>query len=440
LRTPELTPCVSLSLFTSQIWNPKSGACLRSVECGYGLCAAFAPGARHALVGTKSGGLVLLDVAAATVTRTLPAHGGPVWSLALQPDGEGFATGGGDKEVKFWEFSMALPERDADTPPPGPSDPPLAKTLSARHMRTLRLTDDVLCVRFSPDGKLICVALLDATVKVFFADTLKFFLSLYGHKLPVLAMDVSSDGTLLASGGADKNIKLWGLDFGDCHRSIRAHDDSVTALAFVPRTHYLFSASKDRTLRYWDADKFEPLLTLPGHASEVWGLAVSSLGEFVVTAGHDRALRRWERTEEPFFVEEERERRLESLFEEGLEDTAEKGAPVAPGADPDAPDAGATALAGRRSMATLGAAESIVDALEMAAAEGVRKAEFDAEAAKARPLARAKGRQGGGRGIALRCSGFWRLAAAARLMIRDWATHPRAHTRAREGARVRRGT
>ena len=34
-------------------------------------------------------------------------------------------------------------------------------------------------------GKLLAVALLDCTVKVFFLDSLKFFLSLYGHKLPV---------------------------------------------------------------------------------------------------------------------------------------------------------------------------------------------------------------------------------------------------------------
>ena len=31
--------------------------------------------------------------------------------------------------------------------------------------------------------------------KVFFADTLKFFLSLYGHKLPVTAMDISGDSS-----------------------------------------------------------------------------------------------------------------------------------------------------------------------------------------------------------------------------------------------------
>ena len=53
--------------------------------------------------------------------------------------------------------------------------------------------------------------------------------------------------------------------------------------------------------------------------TQVWCLAVSSGGEFVITGSHDRSLRRWERTEEPFFVEEERERRLESLFEADLE-------------------------------------------------------------------------------------------------------------------------
>ena len=88
-------------------------------------------------------------------------------------------------------------------------------------------------------------------------------------------------------------------------------------MAFVPKTHYLFSTGKDRQVKYWDADKFEPLLTLSGHHASAWCAAVSARGEFVVTGGHDRAIRVWERTDEPFFVDEEKERRLESLLEEG---------------------------------------------------------------------------------------------------------------------------
>jgi U3 small nucleolar RNA-associated protein 12 len=45
----------------------------------------------------------------------------------------------------------------------------------------LKLDDDVLCVRISPNSRLVAVALLDSTVKVFFMDTLKvtLFLKLF---------------------------------------------------------------------------------------------------------------------------------------------------------------------------------------------------------------------------------------------------------------------
>ena len=75
----------------------------------------------------------------------------------------------------------------------------------------------------SPDARLLAVATLDNTVKVFFVDSLKLFLNLYGHKLPVLSMDISFDSKLIATSSADKNVRLWGLDFGDCHKSLFAH-------------------------------------------------------------------------------------------------------------------------------------------------------------------------------------------------------------------------
>ena len=55
------------------------------------------------------------------------------------------------------------------------------------------------------------------------------------------------------------------------------------------------------------------------NAAQVWCVAVSAAGDFAVSGGADRSLRVWRRTEEPFFVEEERERRLESLFEADAE-------------------------------------------------------------------------------------------------------------------------
>jgi U3 small nucleolar RNA-associated protein 12 len=124
--------------------------------------------------------------------------------VAMRPDGKGFMTGGADKEVKFWEFSVEN------------------GNLGANLIRKLSCDHDVLCVRYSSsktqDKLFVTVGLLDNTVKVFYDDSLKFFLSLYGHKLPVMCMDISYDSKILISGSADKTVKIWGLDFGDCHR------------------------------------------------------------------------------------------------------------------------------------------------------------------------------------------------------------------------------
>lgn len=37
------------------------------------------------------------------------AHDGAVWSISMQPpDGKGFVTGGADKLVKFWDFTVRV--------------------------------------------------------------------------------------------------------------------------------------------------------------------------------------------------------------------------------------------------------------------------------------------------------------------------------------------
>lgn len=199
-----------------------------------------------------------MDVASAEVMEEIPdAHSKEVWAICLTADKKGFASASADQTVKFWNFELLSGEQGMD------------KRLSVIHTRTLQLQEDALAIKLSDDGRLVAVSLLDSTIKVFFVDTLKFFLSLYGHKLPALSIDISSDSTLLVSGGGDKNIKIWGLDFGDCHRSIFAHDDSITVVKFLPDTHMFFSAGKDGKVKQWDADSFERILTLDGHHSEV---------------------------------------------------------------------------------------------------------------------------------------------------------------------------
>ncbi|KAJ4826563.1 hypothetical protein Tsubulata_018747 [Turnera subulata] len=354
------TLLMSTSHNAVKFWNPSTGSCLRTIDSEYGLCGLIVANNKHALVGTKSGKIEIIDIGSGTCTQAVEAHGGSVGSIATIPNENAFVTGSADHEVKFWEYQIKqMPGQDS-------------KKFMISNVRTMKMNDDVLVVAISPDAKYIAVALLDCTVKVFFMDSLKFFLSLYGHKLPVLCMDVSSDGDLIVTGSADKNLKIWGLDFGDCHKSLFAHADSVMAVQFVRNTHYVFSVGKDRLVKYWDADNFELLLTLEGHHADVWCLAISSRGDFLVTGSHDRSIRRWDRTEEPFFLEEEKEKRLQEIFEADIDNAFEsKYVPK------ELPEEGAVALAGKKTQETLTATDLIIEALDVADVELKRIAEHE---------------------------------------------------------------
>eukprot|EP00743_Colponemidia_sp_Colp-15_P004854 GILK01005231.1.p1 GENE.GILK01005231.1~~GILK01005231.1.p1 ORF type:complete len:974 (+),score=234.40 GILK01005231.1:60-2981(+) len=358
---------VSASGETVKIWNTRTRHCIRSVDTGYGLTVAFVPGNRYAVLGTKEGLLQILDTNSSTVVESVTAHNGPIWSLCVRPDGKGLVSGSADHDVKFWDFELVeSKETDSIT---------ASKRLTLSLSRTLTMSDDVLCVRLSPNGKLLAVSLLDTTVKVFYEDTLKFFLSLYGHKLPVMSIDISSDNTLLVSASADKNVKLWGLDFGDCHKSIFAHNNTIMGVQFVPKTHYFFTVGRDKMLKYWDGDKYEEVMTLEGHHSEIWCLAVSTVGDFVVTASQDNSLRIWEQTDEQLFLQEEREKKMEERLEEGID--KELGTPAIGDKE------GESALAGKKTVETVKAGERLMEALDVAMQEAIRWEEYERDVKRA---------------------------------------------------------
>ena len=337
-----------------KVWNVKTQSCIRTLECGYALCSSFLPGDKIVVVGNRNGELELFDIASSTLIETVKAHEGPVWTLHVHPDGKSVVTGSADKTAKFWSFEIVqeeIPGTRRTTP-----------RLKLLHTRTLKVADDILSIRYSPDSRLLAIALLDNTVKVFFVDSLKLFLNLYGHKLPVLSMDISYDSKLIVTCSADKNVRIWGLDFGDCHKALFAHQDSIMQVAFMPHNqdgngHHFFSASKDRIIKYWDGDKFDQIQKLQGHHGEIWAIAVSRTGDFLASASHDKSIRVWQQTDEQIFLEEEREKELEELYENTLTTSLEQ--------DETGEEKSEVAAAGKQTGETLMAGEKIAEALEI---------------------------------------------------------------------------
>ncbi|KAI0020586.1 WD domain-containing protein [Xylariomycetidae sp. FL0641] len=344
-----------------KIWSMLTQKCGKTLDCGYALCCSFLPGDKLVVVGTKGGEIELFEVSTGTLLDSVTAHEGAIWSLQVHPDGRSIVSGSADKSAKFWKVQVVQEQVLGTTR--------TTQRLKLTHARTLKVADDILSLRFSPDAKYLAVALLDSTVKVFFSDSLKLYLNLYGHKLPVLDMDISYDSKLVVTCSADKNIRIWGLDFGDCHKALLAHQDSILQVRFVPNNHegnghHFFSASKDRTVKYWDGDKFEQIQRLDGHHGEIWALAIShtSSPAFLVSASHDKSIRVWHETDEQIFLEEEREKEIEELYESTLTNSLEQDAD-------DEEQNGEVAAATKQTSETLNHGERIVEALELGMAD-----------------------------------------------------------------------
>lgn len=55
-------------------------------------------------VGTKSGDILIYDIASSTLIETVKAHSNSVSSMDIRADKKAMVTGSADKDVKFWEF------------------------------------------------------------------------------------------------------------------------------------------------------------------------------------------------------------------------------------------------------------------------------------------------------------------------------------------------
>lgn len=365
--SPDETTLLTTSDGSMKLWNIGSQKCIRTMNFkGYGLCTHFiGADGMIGVVGTKTGSLRVFELGSGNqISDEENAHTGEIWSMCLDAhifEANYLVTGGSDKRVCFWEIDDVL-------------------TGSAGKLKlsqTLEMPDQVLCVRiaYGRDRPVLVVSLMDSTVRAFFMDNLEPYLSFYGHRLPVMSIDISSDGLLLVTGSADKTVKIWGMDFGDCRKSLRAHSESVLSVAFQPKTHYFFSGSRDGTVKYWDGDKFEFICDMDGQRGEVWSLTTSDDGEIVASASHDRMVRLWRRTDEPLFLEEERDKRTDEMFESTLVDEDVKSARVARKDEGFMKDnsKGEALDAGKRSLDTVKSGERLLEALQLCEEENMRQ-------------------------------------------------------------------
>ncbi|ELP88880.1 hypothetical protein EIN_475820 [Entamoeba invadens IP1] len=285
-----------------EIWTINGKSC-SSVRCGRANVATFLPGGRFVAIGTLGGSIEIVDTSAAVVIGSIKGHDSEVTALKMWKvnDFLGIVTAGKDKKVRVWELNVSTDEDGG-------------KCVEITLKNEYDMDDSVISLELSK--KVLIVGTNDNNVKVYKLPEMQFYLSLYGHNLPVTSISISDDDELVITGSADKTVKIWGLQFGECKRTMKVHDDIVTGVVCIPRTHYFMSVSRDKKMRYFDADKMILIKTYDTHEGGIMDIVCSKYGDYVVTTSLDHSFIVWMRGKEQVFVEEEERKLLTTRFDE----------------------------------------------------------------------------------------------------------------------------
>ena len=154
-------------------------------------------------------------------------------------------------------------------------------------------TDEVSSVAFSPDGKTLVSASWDATIRLWNPHNGKLKRTLTEHTAGVASVAFSPDGKTLASAGEDQTIRLWNTTTWKLERILRGHTHIVDIVAFSPDSRMLASGSRDTTIRFWNLNNGKHIKTLTGHTGDILRMAFSPDGAVLASGSLDQTVRLW---------------------------------------------------------------------------------------------------------------------------------------------------
>ncbi len=154
-------------------------------------------------------------------------------------------------------------------------------------------SDTVFAVEFSRDDRSVLSGAADKFVKIFEVDSGSHIRSFEGHTNHILGVSWKADGSHVASAGADNEIKIWNVETGEQLRTISGYSKQVTAVQFVGTTENLLSCSGDSNVKFHDMSRGRELRRFGGSPDYVYSAATVPDQSIVVAGGEDGTLRVW---------------------------------------------------------------------------------------------------------------------------------------------------
>lgn len=155
---------------------------------------------------------------------------------------------------------------------------------------------DALCVRFSPDSKLLCWGDYYGRTRFFDLQSGKYFSLPASHNTPVSAVAFSNDGVWIVSGDELGNASVYKLATRQRTASWQAHLRPIRSVAFSPCEEILATGGWDGRIRLWSINggrKGEFSGEIRVLSNPAYCLDFSEDGKLLVS-GHSDGVRVWD--------------------------------------------------------------------------------------------------------------------------------------------------
>jgi WD40 repeat protein len=171
---------------------------------------------------------------------------------------------------------------------------------STTHRRLLRIplpADSAICADVSPGGDRLAIGNADGTITlVSLTAASHASVTLSGHSDQVTCVAFSQDGKMLASSGRDGTALIWNLATNEIAHKLIGHTQQVAAIAFSDDSKRVATASWDNDLRLWDVETGKLLGVLSGHRDAVLSVAFSHDGRLLASGSWDSRILVWDLT------------------------------------------------------------------------------------------------------------------------------------------------
>ena len=241
-------------------------------DAGWKMGVAFLPQTDRVLTADVAGRVRVHEARTGRELRRFEDAGGPIWSMAVSPDGSTLAAAGyRSNAVIVWD------------------------TATGKKRFELRgHTNRVWSVAFSPDGRRLASAAADRTLRSWDVASGKSQLTIEIPAEFPWSLAFSPDGRTLAVATDDCRVRLWDVSTSRELEPVARHAASIRALAFFPDGKSLVTGADDGTVKIWGLATRQERATLHVGGSSIWALAVSGDGRSLAGGDNEGRVTVWQ--------------------------------------------------------------------------------------------------------------------------------------------------